>query len=514
MHGPIETMLTTAGLADRRPFKIGVATICPATRTVAGPGGSVQVEPRIMQVLLILADAEGGVVTRDLLFARCWGGVIVGDDSLNRAIAGVRKLAIGVAGASFEIETVTRTGYRLVGDVRPIEIAEETAGSAGPPRWSVTRRVVLGGTLAAAGVGGLALWGMRNGKDPAAELMDQARVAMRASTPEQQRRAVGLLERSVAVAPRSAAAWGLLALTRARVDEHAMGRPVTSANLVEEAAGKALNLHPGNADAKAALAVAIPYYGDWLTAERRFDGVLAEHPGHLFTRDSRSFLLGAVGRMREGARDRLAFSSGMEFDADLQNRLTYAYWFLDRIADADRVAARGLEMWPRNPALWFARLWVLAGTGRLDRALSHVADVSRRPPLPSPMLATLRAALLAASSGRTHDVDAASAMVMAGVARSVSAVVNGLMLLNLMGATDRAFALARAYYLEQGPIIAAMDWRPGQPFVPDQRRRKTNMLFTPIATAMQKDPRFPPLMGEMGLTNYWLRRGVRPDFLV
>ena len=62
---------------------------------------------------------------------------------------------------------------------------------------------------------------------------------------------------------------------------------------------------------------------------------------------------------------------------------------------------------------------------------------------------------------------------MAGVGRSVAAVINALILLNLMGATDRAFDLARAYYLEQGPIIAAMQWRPGQPVIPAQRRRKT-----------------------------------------
>jgi hypothetical protein len=30
---------------------------------------------------------------------------------------------------------------------------------------------------------------------------------------------------------------------------------------------------------------------------------------------------------------------------------------------------------------------------------------------------------------------------------------------------------------------------------------------------MQKDSRFLPLMEQMGLTDYWKRRGVVPDFL-
>ena len=53
---------------------------------------------------------------------------------------------------------------------------------------------------------------------------------------------------------------------------------------------------------------------------------------------------------------------------------------------------------------------------------------------------------------------------------------------------------------------------PGQPIVPDQRRRKTNMLFTPTAAAMQRDPRFPQLMEAMGLADYWRRRGIMPDY--
>jgi hypothetical protein len=223
--------------------------------------------------------------------------------------------------------------------------------------------------------------------------------------------------------------------------------------------------------------------------------------------------MGAVGRMREAGLQRLSFSRDDVLDANFEYRHIYALWFLGRIAEADRVATRGLEMWPGHPGIWFGRLWVLTGTGRLDRALAHIADASARPPLPEPMLATLRAGISAAKSRQPAEIDAAVRQIMAGVAHSVAAVVNAMMLLNLMGAIDAAFELSRAYYLEQGPIMAALEWRPGQPIVPDQRRRKTNMLFTPTAAAMQRDPRFMPLMREMGLIDYWDRRGVTPDFL-
>jgi hypothetical protein len=129
------------------------------------------------------------------------------------------------------------------------------------------------------------------------------------------------------------------------------------------------------------------------------------------------------------------------------------------------------------------------------------------------MISTLRAAIGAAATKDRSAVEAATKQVLDGVRTSVAGVVNAMMLLNLMSATDAAFDVAQAYYLEEGPIIAEMSWRPGQPIVPDQRRRKTNMLFTPVAASMQQDQRFLPLVRRMGLVDYWNRRGVKPDFL-
>lgn len=513
MHGPIDVLMTTADLAGFAPFRIGVVNVDPSTRTISGPYGSTQIEPRVMQVLVVLAEADGAVVTREALFARCWGGVFVGDDSLNRAVAGVRRIASGVAANSFEVETVPRTGYRLVGSAMPVEAMDAVAAEA-PMSPPVSRRMLLGGLLAVC-AGGAAWWSSRREPaDSAATLIEQSQLAMRGGTPLGQRRAVALLEQAVRQVPDSPAAWGMLALTLARVDEHAVGRATAPATRVEEAARRALQLDADNADASAALAVVIPYYGDWLNAERRFDDLLGKHPGHIYTKDSRSFLLGAVGRMRESARDRLSFSPQDAFDADLTNREIYAHWFLGQVHEADRVGQRGREMWPKHAGIWFARFWVLTSTGRSERALAMIDDQADRPDLPPPMLATLRNATAAAQGNDASAREAAVRQIMAGVERSVAAVVNGIMLLNLLRATDSAFMLADAYYLERGPVLAAMSWRPGTPFVPDQRRRKTNMLFTPTAELMQRDPRFIPLMREMGLTDYWRQRGIRPDFLM
>lgn len=513
MHGPIDTLLTSGQLAARPRFSLGRVSIDPGTRTVSGPAGSVQLEPRIMQVLVTLADAEGAVVTRDLLFARCWGNVYVGDDSLNRAVGGVRR-ALSAVGASFSVDTVPRTGYRLTGDGlgEPPALAAEDSPAQQPKTWS--RRTLIASGLSLAAAGGVSWWaGNRGAPDPADALVDRARQSMRTGTAEGQRRAVAMLEEAVKRSPRNAAAWGQLALTVARVDEHVFARPVTSAATVDEASQRALELDPGNADAAAARIIAIPYYGNWLQVEGQFERFLARHPDHPFARDSHSFLLGAVGRTTESASRRFAMQNDDPYDAQLQYRAIYCHWFLGQITEADQAAQRAFDMWPRFAPVWFARLWLLNGTGRTDRALEQIENERGRPDLPPPMLAAMRSAHKAALSGNPAEVAESTRQVLGGVRASVSAVVNAFMLLQVMKSVDAAFGLAEAYYLERGPVIAALNWRPGQPFVPDQRRRKTNMLFTPLGTDLQRDPRFLPLMRDIGLEDYWDRRGILPDFL-
>lgn len=506
-------------LARRADFSLGAATVRPSIRSIEGPGGTVVLEPLVMQVLLAFVDAQGAVLTREELMRACWpGAAVVGDDSVNRTIAEVRRGARS-AEAGFAIETIARVGYRLTvegGEDSGLALDNASADIREETATGTTRRVLLaGGAATALSLGGIAFWATRPPlPDPrAARLIEESRVAIRAGTSAADRQAIALLERAIAISPDNADAWGLLALTKALIDEHAApDSKVSPAAEVDKAAHRALALDRGNADAKAALAITIPYYGDWLAAERRFDAVLAEHPGHLVTRNSRAFLLSAVGRIREGAEARLAPLADADFDANHQYGLIYSLWFLGRIEEADRAASRAMQMWPRHAAIWLGRLWLLAGTGRFDRALAQIDDEAARPPLPPPMFATLRAGISAAHSREPAELDQAVARVMTSAGRSVAAVVNAMMLLNLMGATDRAFDLARAYYLEQGSLIVATQPRPGQPIVPDQRRRKTNMLFTPPAAAMQRDPRFPALMEGMGLADYWRRRGIAPDY--
>lgn len=465
-----------------------------------------------MQILVTLHAAQGRVVTRDELLERCWGAVFVAEDSLNRAISEARRALREVGLTDAAIETIPRTGYRWAIPAEQAEGAKPAPSVANPGR----RRLLAGGAAACMAAGAGLWWQLRaRGKDGHVQaLLAAGERELNLNTASSEQKGIALLEEAVALDSNNAEAWGRLTLAIAQSSEH--DAPASASPhfaRVEEVAGRALRLNPDNADALAGREIARPYYGDWLAAEQRLRAVLARHPGHPAAEDSLSFLLAAVGRIQEGAAMREGIVRRAPLNAAYQHRLVYGLWFQGRIAEADRVAARGLETWPRHPGLWFGHLWVLANTGRLDRAIARVANAETRPPMPQPIVDTLRMGLLAAQSRRATDIEQASASILKQVEASPAAVVSAMMVLNIMGALDTAFDVAHAYYLDRGPILADLNWRPGTFSLPDQRRRKSNMLFVPTARVMQNDPRFLPLVRNMGLVEYWNRRGVTPDFL-
>lgn len=99
-------------LAKEPDFRLGGLEVCPCQRQVIAGAAVEMLQPRIMQVLVALAERRGQVVSRDELMARCWGGFAVSDDAIHRCIARLRRLSETHGG--FRLETVTRVGYQLV----------------------------------------------------------------------------------------------------------------------------------------------------------------------------------------------------------------------------------------------------------------------------------------------------------------------------------------------------------------------------------------------------------------
>jgi DNA-binding response OmpR family regulator len=64
----------------------------PSLNRVTGPGGVSRLEPKVMLVLVCLAERAGQVVPKDRLFRSAWPDTAVTDDVLTRAISELRRL--------------------------------------------------------------------------------------------------------------------------------------------------------------------------------------------------------------------------------------------------------------------------------------------------------------------------------------------------------------------------------------------------------------------------------------
>jgi adenylate cyclase len=114
-------------LARESDLSLGSALVRPSSSEVVAAGQTIRLQPRVMQVLVALARADGEVVSRDELLASCWGGLAIGDDAINRCIGRLRRLSEEQARGAFTIGTLPRVGYRLSQALRSPPLAQATA---------------------------------------------------------------------------------------------------------------------------------------------------------------------------------------------------------------------------------------------------------------------------------------------------------------------------------------------------------------------------------------------------
>jgi DNA-binding winged helix-turn-helix (wHTH) protein/TolB-like protein/cytochrome c-type biogenesis protein CcmH/NrfG len=127
------------------PLTIGDWAVDAATNELSRGATTTRVEPKVMDVLSLLADRAGSVVSREEFFARVWPGLVVGDEALSQSITKLRRALGDDPQSPAYIETIAKRGYRLKAPVRRELPAVE---SARPPRggrwpWALAAFAVL-----------------------------------------------------------------------------------------------------------------------------------------------------------------------------------------------------------------------------------------------------------------------------------------------------------------------------------------------------------------------------------
>jgi len=117
-------------------FRLGESYhVEPSLNRVTSPQAVTRLEPKVMAVLVCLAAHEGQVVSKDRLLQAAWPDTAVGDDVLTRAISELRRAFEDDPKQPRVIETIPKSGYRLIAPVERITV--------GPPSAATTPSLVL-----------------------------------------------------------------------------------------------------------------------------------------------------------------------------------------------------------------------------------------------------------------------------------------------------------------------------------------------------------------------------------
>lgn len=126
------------------PFQIGEWLVDPDTGFIEKDGQSTKLEPKVMDLLLYLAQRPGKVIPREELEQAIWAGTVVGYDALTSAIIKIRKAFGDNSRNPWLIETLSKKGYRFIAQVSDAQtVVRATPASSVPQVGQANRNAYI-----------------------------------------------------------------------------------------------------------------------------------------------------------------------------------------------------------------------------------------------------------------------------------------------------------------------------------------------------------------------------------
>jgi DNA-binding winged helix-turn-helix (wHTH) protein/TolB-like protein/Tfp pilus assembly protein PilF len=147
LHAPIRiaevlTRNHSTDITAPSRLRIGEWWADPLTNELGRDSETVRIEPKAMEVLMVLVSRPGGIATREELLSKVWSGVVVGDEALSQSINKLRRAFGDNPRSPRYIETISKRGYRLIAPVRRDAAAESVRAEepvSSPQPSAVTR---------------------------------------------------------------------------------------------------------------------------------------------------------------------------------------------------------------------------------------------------------------------------------------------------------------------------------------------------------------------------------------
>lgn len=106
------------GQSVRQKFFLGDWQVEPSNNRLTLGKIKRSIEPKSMDVLLLLCQKNNEVVSADEIVSQCWPDSPTGDNPVHKAITHLRRALNDKATAPQYIETVRKRGYRIIADVQ------------------------------------------------------------------------------------------------------------------------------------------------------------------------------------------------------------------------------------------------------------------------------------------------------------------------------------------------------------------------------------------------------------
>ena len=475
MERLVDVVSDIVRLAEEPDFTAGTLRIRPSRGEVEHEGVVERVEPRLMQVLVVLARAGGQTVSRQELIARCWGGVVVSPDAVSRAISMLRRLIDG-KDQNARVETLSRIGYRLTLQRRD----QPDLSAVEPIVRDLYRRAMLGL------------------EQPSREPLEQA---------------LAYLKEVVARASGFAPGWAALAEAQ-RLLMLYLPPSSQQAACVESrsSAERALALDPELGECHGTLANLLPRFGNWSRVERLFQNGLAASPANSKLLYLYAQFLLSVGRTTEGLERLVALQERNPLSAAIAVDIAAALSDVGRVEEALAAISRAYARWPAILLVWSecVRLHVVAD--KFDRGEALLSSPPSVVGLGDLNIARRRLHLAARRYRGAPEMAAAVRNFQDFAQIGIAPAAVAVHALSALDQPEAALAVANEIFVSDSP----QSRRPGVNMMgtftlagePD-----STILFRRETANMRRLPGFKRIVDRIGLSDYWEHSDSTPDFL-
>ncbi|HXH16401.1 MAG TPA: winged helix-turn-helix domain-containing protein [Sphingomonas sp.] len=474
-------------LADEPDFSIGGLRVRPSSGEVEHGNVSERLEPRLMQVLITLTRADGGTVSREELTARCWGGVTVSPDAVNRVISLLRRL-IAASAPTSRLETLPRIGYRLIQPLRVDTVAPDPA----PPASK-------GGSAPIA--------------DPLArDLFARALVGLEQPSREPLEQALAYLKQLITRAPEFAPGWAALAEAQ-RLLMLYLPAPMQGPARAESSRSvdRALALDPGLGQAYGTLANLVPRFNNWAEIEALFQKGLANAPDSVSLRHLHAHFLLSVGCTQEAVERLTVLRKISRLSPAIALDLAGALFDIGRDTDAITAMEEAYALWPGIMLVWSECVRMNVVARRYDRVQSLLDAPPPGVAPDDPNLARRRLHLIAKRDRRPADMAAAHKNFTDFARIGIAPATVAIHALTTLDQPEAALEIADQIFRSdppqaQGPGVNMMSnyTLAGQP--------DSVVLFRRDTSNLRELAGFATILERTGLEDYWRHSASQPDF--